>query len=121
MSFRKAFQHHSPFTHERRRDREEMKASVCLVVMMLPLILSPACREVDEELEVVWQAATRDKHSFQESLLDSKLLSRSPHGYGALSTSAESPDLQTRTSLKCDSQRCSSLDEMKKNGMDFYC
>lgn len=78
------------------------------------LLLSPACREVEEELEVVWQAATRGKHNFQES--------GSPHGSGTLLTSAQSPDLHKRVSFKCDSpQCCNSLDEIKKNGMDFYC
>ncbi|XP_056874792.1 centrosomal protein of 89 kDa isoform X2 [Takifugu flavidus] len=74
-------------------------------------------REVEEELEVAWKAATRDKQRLKESLLDSKLLARSPHGSGTLLTSAQSSDLQERAS----SPQHNSLDKMQKNGMDFYC
>lgn len=66
---------------------------------------------------MAWKAATRDKQRIKESLLDSKLMAKSPHGSGTLFPSAQSSDLQKRASPP----QHNSLDEMQKNGMDFYC
>lgn len=43
--------------------------------IILYLISSSLCfsREVEEELEVVWQAATRENQQMKETLLDSRL------------------------------------------------
>lgn len=79
---------------------------------------------------MVWKAAARDKQKLMESLLDSKLIAESRHGSGAaftseappLLTSAQRSDPQKRFSFKCASpQHNNSVDEMQKNGMDFYC
>ncbi|XP_036952214.1 centrosomal protein of 89 kDa isoform X1 [Acanthopagrus latus] len=59
-------------------------------------------REIEEELEVVWQAATRENQQLKETLLDSKLTS----------------DLR---GLPDSSHQYNSLDEKHKHGLDFYC
>lgn len=59
--------------------------------------VTPSCREVEEELEAVWQAATRDK----KQPFDKELVAKTAQGSGP--------------------QRHRSLDELQKNGMDFYC
>ncbi|XP_056268877.1 centrosomal protein of 89 kDa isoform X2 [Pseudoliparis swirei] len=103
-------------------------------------------REVEEELEVVWQAATRENRQMRETLLDSMLSadlhgSASPgrpsqapdeataatqhqtHGSGPLAfTSCQSPGHQRRSIFKCDSDHQNNpLDERHKHGLDFYC
>ncbi|XP_070826666.1 centrosomal protein of 89 kDa isoform X1 [Chaetodon trifascialis] len=108
-------------------------------------------REVEEELEVVWQAATRENQQMRETLLDSKLPvnlhgwadscsasrgwpSQAPdeattstqhqhHGSQPLFfTSHQSPELQRKAKFKSDSdQQNISLDEKHKHGLDFYC
>ncbi|XP_073320959.1 centrosomal protein of 89 kDa [Pagrus major] len=59
-------------------------------------------REIEEELEVVWQAATRENQQMKETLLDSKLTT-DLHGL---------PDSE---------HQYNSLDEKHKHGLDFYC
>ncbi|XP_044055591.1 centrosomal protein of 89 kDa isoform X3 [Siniperca chuatsi] len=108
-------------------------------------------REVEEELEVVWQAATRENQQMRETLLDSKLTANlhggavshsaspgwpsqapdeattstlhPPHSSGPLLfTSHQSPGLQRRSIFKSDSDhQNNSLDEKHKHGLDFYC
>ncbi|XP_039992629.1 centrosomal protein of 89 kDa isoform X1 [Xiphias gladius] len=106
-------------------------------------------REVEEELEVVWQAATRENRQMKETLLDSRLTaglhvwpvsgnaspgwpsqapdettsSTQPHSSGPpLFTSHQNPGLQRRSVFKSDSDHPNnSLDEKHKHGLDFYC
>ncbi|XP_023285370.1 centrosomal protein of 89 kDa-like [Seriola lalandi dorsalis] len=105
-------------------------------------------REVEEELEVVWQAATRENQQMKETLLDSRLTadlygwpvsgSASPswpsqapdettsstqHHHGPpLFSSYQSPVLQRRSVFKSDSDHPNnSSDEKHKHGLDFYC
>ncbi|XP_035538101.1 centrosomal protein of 89 kDa [Morone saxatilis] len=104
-------------------------------------------REVEEELEVVWQAATRENQQMRETLLDSKLTAKlfsssaspdwpsqapeeattstqyQPHSSGPpLFTSHQSPGLQRRAMFKSDTDyQNNSLDEKHKHGLDFYC
>lgn len=97
-------------------------------------------REVEEELEVVWQAATRENQQIKETLLDAKITAN--HHIRAVSGSASpgwhsqnadedttstqhkphSPELQRRATFKSvlDHQN-SSLDEKQKYGLDYYC
>ncbi|TMS13005.1 Centrosomal protein of 89 kDa [Larimichthys crocea] len=97
-------------------------------------------REVEEELEVVWQAATRENQQIKETLLDAKITAN--HHIRAVSGSASpgwhsqnadedttstqhkphSPELQRRATFKSvlDHQN-SSLDEKHKYGLDYYC
>lgn len=116
-------------------------------------ILSSICssREVEEELEVVWQAATRENQQMRETLLDSKLTAdlhgwadscnasqgwpsraqdeaatstrHQPHSSMALLfTSHQSPELQRKAIFKSDSYNQNiSVDEKHKHGLDFYC
>lgn len=67
-------------------------------------------RDVEEELEVVWQAATQENQQMRETLLDSKLS-------GALSAWALSPDFPAQTSE--EAIKSPLLQQM--HGLDFYC
>ncbi|XP_054916066.1 centrosomal protein of 89 kDa isoform X2 [Poeciliopsis prolifica] len=67
-------------------------------------------RDVEEELEVVWQAATRENQQMRETLLDTKLS-------GELSAWALSPDCPAQTSE--EASKSSLLQQ--KHGLDFYC
>ncbi|XP_037602766.1 centrosomal protein of 89 kDa isoform X1 [Sebastes umbrosus] len=59
-------------------------------------------REIEEELEMVWQAATRENQQ--------------------ICTSNQSPELQRRSTFNSDSDhQNNSLDEKHKHGLDFYC
>ncbi|KAI9517951.1 hypothetical protein NQZ68_001121 [Dissostichus eleginoides] len=100
-------------------------------------------REIEEELEVVWQAATRENQQIRDTLLDSRpsvdlssIAWPSPAQDEAntsarrqeqrssplLFTSHESPGLQRRSIFKSDSgHQNTSLDEKHKHGLDFYC
>ncbi|XP_034385460.1 centrosomal protein of 89 kDa [Cyclopterus lumpus] len=103
-------------------------------------------REVEEELEVVWQTATRENQQMRETLLDSMLSadlhgsaapgrpSQAPdeataatqhqtHSSGPLAlTSHQSPGHQRRSIFKSDSDHQNNpLDERHKHGLDFYC
>ncbi|XP_059210588.1 centrosomal protein of 89 kDa [Centropristis striata] len=98
-------------------------------------------REVEEELEVVWQAATRENKQIMETLLDSRLTmdlpdrafcppdeattstQHQPHSSGPLLfTSHQSPGLQRRSIFTSDSDHQNkSLDEKHKHGLNFYC
>lgn len=119
----------------------------------LPCLLSTLCssREVEEELEVVWQTATRQNQQMKDTLLDSRLTA-DLHGWPVsgsaypgwpsqapdettsspqnqplsselhLFTSHQSPGLQIRSVSKSDSDHPNnSLDEKQKHGLDFYC
>ncbi|KAM9366162.1 centrosomal protein of 89 kDa [Symphorus nematophorus] len=86
-------------------------------------------REVEEELEVVWQAATRENQQMKETLLDSKLTANL-HNWvisGSASPGFQAPDetttsTQRRAIFKSDSDhQNNSLDEKHKHGLDFYC
>ncbi|XP_040921892.1 centrosomal protein of 89 kDa [Toxotes jaculatrix] len=100
-------------------------------------------REVEEELEVVWQAATWENQQMKETLLESRLTA-DLHGWPVSDSaslgwpsqapdettsptqhqphSSEGPGLQRRSVLKSDSVHPnSSLDEKHKHGLDFYC
>ncbi|KAF3833113.1 hypothetical protein F7725_026778 [Dissostichus mawsoni] len=99
--------------------------------------------EIEEELEVVWQAATRENQQIRDTLLDSRpsvdlssIAWPSPAQDEAntsarrqeqrssplLFTSHESPGLQRRSIFKSDSgHQNTSLDEKHKHGLDFYC
>lgn len=102
-----------------------------------PCLLS-SFREVEEELEVVWQAATRENQQMRETLFDTKLIAslnswppdeattstrHQPHSSGPLLfTSHQSPGVQRKAIFKSDSDhQNNSLDEKHKNGLDFYC
>ncbi|XP_055363358.1 centrosomal protein of 89 kDa isoform X2 [Betta splendens] len=108
-------------------------------------------RQVEEELETVWQAATRENHQMKESLVDSRLaadlhswalscsaspgrpyqppagtassVQNQPHGSGpAPFTSDQSSLLQRKSIFISDSDpRKNSSDEKQKHGLDFYC
>ncbi|XP_049458276.1 centrosomal protein of 89 kDa isoform X1 [Epinephelus fuscoguttatus] len=103
-------------------------------------------RELEEELEVVWQAATRENQQMRENLLDSRLTvdlpgststgwpshapdeatastQHQPHSSGLhLFTSHQSPGLQRRSIFKSDfDHQNNSFDEKHKHGLDFYC
>ncbi|XP_033963742.1 centrosomal protein of 89 kDa isoform X1 [Pseudochaenichthys georgianus] len=100
-------------------------------------------REIEEELEVVWQAATRENQQIRDTLLDlrpsvdlSSIAWPSPAQDEAntsarrqeqsssplLFTSHESPGLQRRSIFKSDSgHQNTSLDEKHKHGLDYYC
>ncbi|XP_043951620.1 centrosomal protein of 89 kDa isoform X2 [Gambusia affinis] len=67
-------------------------------------------RDVEEELEVVWQAATRENQQMRETLLDTKLS-------GELSAWALSPDFPAQTSE--EAIKSSLLQQ--NHGLDFYC
>ncbi|XP_034426783.1 centrosomal protein of 89 kDa isoform X1 [Hippoglossus hippoglossus] len=108
-------------------------------------------REVEEELEVVWEAAIRENQQMKETLLDSRLTEdihgllvstraspvwpppaaventsptrHQPHSFGSpLFSSDRSPALQRRSVFKSDSDHPNdSIDEKHKHGLDFYC
>ncbi|KAI4830247.1 hypothetical protein KUCAC02_001893 [Chaenocephalus aceratus] len=100
-------------------------------------------KEIEEELEVVWQAATRENQQIRDTLLDlrpsvdlSSIAWPSPAQDEAntsarrqeqsssplLFTSHESPGLQRRSIFKSDSgHQNTSLDEKHKHGLDYYC
>ncbi|XP_014910931.1 centrosomal protein of 89 kDa isoform X2 [Poecilia latipinna] len=67
-------------------------------------------RDVEEELEVVWQAAAWENQQMRETLLDTKLS-------GELSAWALSPDFPAQTSE--EASKSSLLQQ--KHGLDFYC
>ncbi|XP_032416977.1 centrosomal protein of 89 kDa isoform X2 [Xiphophorus hellerii] len=67
-------------------------------------------RDVEEELEVVWQAATQENQQMRETLLDTKLS-------GALSAWALSPDFPAQTS----EEAIKSPLLQQTHGLDFYC
>ncbi|XP_070691206.1 centrosomal protein of 89 kDa [Pempheris klunzingeri] len=106
-------------------------------------------REVEEEMEVVWQAVTRENEQMRETLLNSELTANlhgrpvsgsaspvwpsqapdeatasnqaQPHST-LLFTSPQSPGLQRGSMFKSDSDnQNNSLDEKQKHGLDFYC
>lgn len=99
------------------------------------LISVSSSREVEEELEVVWQAATRENQQMMETLLDSKLIANlhswspdeeatSPQPRSSrplLFTPRQSPGVQRKAGLSDSLPHVSSLDEKQKNGLDFYC
>lgn len=132
------------------------KSTLTFTVLALPqsvhlFVLSLFLREVEEELEVVWQAATRENHQIKEALLDSRLtadlhslalscsaspgwpyrapdgttssVQNQPHSSGpAPFTSDQSPGLQRKYIFISDSDhRNNSSDEKHKHGLDFYC
>lgn len=91
---------------------------------------------MEEELEVVWQAAARENQQMKETLFDSKLIadlhswppdeettSPQPHSSRPLLfTSPQSPGVQRKAICLSDSPPHNiSLDEKQKNGLDFYC
>lgn len=97
---------------------------------------------MEEELEVVWQAATRENQQMKGALVESGLtadlrawaLSCStspdwPHkAPGEITSSMQhqlhssSPELQRTLAIICDSDyQNNSLDEKHKHGLDFYC
>uniref|UniRef100_UPI0037E7A0F6 centrosomal protein of 89 kDa n=1 Tax=Semicossyphus pulcher TaxID=241346 RepID=UPI0037E7A0F6 len=105
-------------------------------------------REVEEELEVVWQAATRENQQMRETLIDPKLTanlhswavsSSCPPGWlpqapDEADTSDQHPphsseplhspshQRQKRPVFKSDSDsQNNSLDEKHMHGLDFYC
>uniref|UniRef100_A0A3Q3LRG4 Centrosomal protein 89 n=1 Tax=Mastacembelus armatus TaxID=205130 RepID=A0A3Q3LRG4_9TELE len=106
-------------------------------------------REVEEELEVVWQAATRENQNMKEALADMRLnvdlhgwavsdgaslawTSQAPdettlyhQNHGSVSphfAAHQSPGLQRRSINISDSDhQNNSLDEKHKHGLDFYC
>lgn len=63
------------------------------------------CREIEEELEVVWEAATRENQQMRETLLDSKLTG----------------DLHSWPAHAPDEITTSSQQQQHKHGLDFYC
>ncbi|XP_023187442.1 centrosomal protein of 89 kDa isoform X2 [Xiphophorus maculatus] len=67
-------------------------------------------RDVEEELEVVWQVATQENQQMRETLLDTKLS-------GALSAWALSPDFPAQTS----EEAIKSPLLQQTHGLDFYC
>ncbi|KAM4744668.1 centrosomal protein of 89 kDa isoform 3-T3 [Anableps anableps] len=71
-------------------------------------------REVEEELEVVWQAATRENQQIRETLLDTKL-SGDLSGWALSATT--SPDFPAQTS----EETVKSSQLLHKHGLDFYC
>ncbi|XP_063324754.1 centrosomal protein of 89 kDa isoform X1 [Pelmatolapia mariae] len=62
-------------------------------------------REIEEELEVVWEAATRENQQMRETLLDSKLTG----------------DLHSWPAHAPDEITTSSQQQQHKHGLDFYC
>lgn len=91
-------------------------------------------RDVEMELEVVWQAATRENQQIKDCFLNSKLsggLDSHPPADEALTSSRHQQHLansltftshpksvfQTEALFKMDAP----LDEKQKNGLDFYC
>ncbi|XP_075934202.1 centrosomal protein of 89 kDa [Anarhichas minor] len=129
--------YHREILHLQRMLRERQEAEERLL---------QSKREVEEELEVVWQAASRENQQMRETLLDSMLTadhhgSASPgrpsqapdeataatqhqtHSSGPLVfTSYQSPGLQGRSIFKSDSDHQNNpLDERHKHGLDFYC
>ncbi|XP_074523232.1 centrosomal protein of 89 kDa [Halichoeres trimaculatus] len=93
-------------------------------------------REMEEELEVVWQAATRENQKMKETLLDSTLTTNlySPDEATTsnqqqarssdplLFNPPQSPGLQKRLMFTPDSDNLNnSSEEKQKHGLDFYC
>ncbi|XP_034041095.1 centrosomal protein of 89 kDa isoform X2 [Thalassophryne amazonica] len=98
-------------------------------------------REVEEELEVVWQAAVRENQQMREIILDLRpsrdfhkwpsqapdgSKQHQPNGSGPPLITSEhcllSPDLHKRYTAKSDpDQKSDSSDEKYKHGLDFYC
>ncbi|XP_068455534.1 centrosomal protein of 89 kDa isoform X2 [Clinocottus analis] len=92
-------------------------------------------REVEEDLEAVWQAATRENQHMRETLLASALGAGAPdeasaaarllaHGSGPLGfPSHRSPGLQRSSTFKSDSDQQSDPTDQRhnKHGLDFYC
>lgn len=79
-------------------------------------------RDVEMELEVVWQAATRENQQMKESLLGWKPSGGldGPPAADQASASATfrlKSGFQTEALLSLDAP----LDEKQKNGLDFYC
>ncbi|XP_054471188.1 centrosomal protein of 89 kDa [Anoplopoma fimbria] len=83
-------------------------------------------REVEEDLEVVWQAATRENQHMRETLLGS-MLNVDLHGSPSPGRPSQAPDeaaaaIQRRSIFKSDSDHQNNpLDERNKHGLDFYC
>lgn len=112
---------------------------ICLHLTAVASHFSPLLfREIEEELEMVWQAATRENQQMKATLFDSKVNANlhswrsdeavispkhQPHGSEPLIfTSNQSPGLQKRAVLKSGSDdQNNALDETHKNGLDFYC
>ncbi|XP_028258606.1 centrosomal protein of 89 kDa isoform X2 [Parambassis ranga] len=69
-------------------------------------------REVEEELEVVWQAATRENQQMRETLLDSKQAGEI-HNWTATGTSFPDCPLEMPDENNTSSQH--------KHGLDYYC
>nr|XP_040020116.1 centrosomal protein of 89 kDa isoform X1 [Gasterosteus aculeatus aculeatus] len=91
-------------------------------------------REVEEDLEVLWQAATRENQQMRGTLtadLHGRVSpDRPPQAAEAptisagplVFTSHQSPGLLRRSGSKCDSDhQDNSLEERHKHGLDFYC
>ncbi|XP_037339325.1 centrosomal protein of 89 kDa isoform X1 [Pungitius pungitius] len=91
-------------------------------------------REVEEELEVLWQAATRENQQMRDTLTadlhGSSSPGRPPQAPEAptisagplVFTSHQSPGPLRRSISKSDSDhQNNSLDERHKHGLDFYC
>lgn len=78
-------------------------------------------REIEEELEVLWQAATRENQQIRKTLLDSKVnagLNVTPQ----TSDPATSPQHARRSTSQSDSDELSYYIKEKKNlTLDFYC
>ncbi|XP_026234953.1 centrosomal protein of 89 kDa [Anabas testudineus] len=88
-------------------------------------------REVEEEMEVVWQAATRENHQMKEALWDSRLAA-DLHSWALCDRTAprwpnKAPDettssMQNQPIFITDSDhQNNSLDEKHKHGLDYYC
>ncbi|XP_035992165.1 centrosomal protein of 89 kDa isoform X3 [Fundulus heteroclitus] len=71
-------------------------------------------RDVEEELEVVWQAATRENQQMRKTLMDTKL-GGDLSGWGLSATSP--PDVPAQTS----EETAKSSQLQHKHGLDFYC
>ncbi|KAM4597370.1 centrosomal protein of 89 kDa [Fundulus diaphanus] len=71
-------------------------------------------REVEEELEVVWQAATRENQQMRKTLMDTKV-GGDLSGWGLSATSP--PDVPAQTS----EETAKSSQLQQKHGLDFYC
>ncbi|XP_041841899.1 centrosomal protein of 89 kDa isoform X2 [Melanotaenia boesemani] len=69
-------------------------------------------REVEEELEVVWQAATRENQEMRKTLMDSKLAEDGWALHGNVSPGC---------SAQASNESPTSSHHQHKHGLDFYC
>ncbi|CAG5851542.1 unnamed protein product, partial [Menidia menidia] len=71
-------------------------------------------REIEEELEAVWQAATRENQQMRETMLGSKL-TEDPHCWELCGTASHG------SPARASDESPSSPRHQHKHGLDFYC